>query len=462
MKFAKVLSLFLALALVFGVFAPAFAQLGSSDVSSFTVQNIDTVSAEVTIMFVADDGTTKTPTVLNAGKPNPFVLLSGESWEIYLPGIPDDQLPDGRYSVVISATAQVAAIANLLGDGSLNFNGAYSGLSTGATTYFLPSTYFNYYGWYSMISVQNVGAGPADITVTMDCGTTEGTLEALNVPVNAAHHFVLKTETPDGFNASTSCVAGAVITSDQPIVVVDNQSVPNNSGSAGGNTQSYSGMINGSPTLFLVSLFQNYYGWRSSLSVQKLESGTTDVTITYSDGAPATHFTLTDAVPSKEIYVPNYHPESKFAVFGATISNSANLDLIAVVNAANGRQAQTYNAVAGGSVTVGIPTVMKYYYGWISSYTCQNVGNVNTSLNIGYQTYQTYGYSTGTLEPGETIEIFVPGESFLPNGYRGSVTVVANSASAQISCIASFNQPSNMNNPAELGDWSMTYNAFNK
>jgi len=465
MKFPKLLSLFVALALVFGAVIPASAQLGATDVSSFTVQNIDTVKATVTVMFVAEDGTTRTPTTLNAGKVNPFDLQPGESWEIYLPGIPDAQLPDGRYSVVISATAQVAAIANLLGQGGLNFNGSYSGLSTGSNTFYLPSTYFNYYGWYSMISVQNVGASPANITVDLTCtsGAT-GQLTANSVPVNASYHFVLKNVVPTGFTAATVCVASAKITGTQPIVVVDNQSVPTNNPSknAGGNTQSYSGMIAGYPTLYVPALYQGYYGWVSSLTIQKLEPGDTTVTVTYSDGTTPTQVLLTDAIPGKELYMPNLHAYSYKTLFGATITNSAGLDLVAVANSANGRQAQTYNAFGVGSVTVGIPTVNKYYYGWISSFTCQNVGAVKSSMNISYQNYEANGYSTAELNPGTTVEIFQPNESFLPNGYRGSVTVVANNAAAQIACIANFNQPANMANGATLGDWSMSYNAFNK
>lgn len=458
MKFSKILSMFLALALAIGAFGSAFAQLGSSDVSSFTVQNIDSVNAQVTVMFVSDNGTTRTPTELNAGKLNPFTLTPGESWEIYLPGIPDAQLPDGRYSVVISATAQVAAIANLSGQGSTNFNGTYSGLSTGASPYFLPGVVFNYYGWFSMISVQNVGAAPADVTLTITCETgAVGTLSAIDVPVNASYHFVLKSVTPTGFTGATSCVGSAQVTADQPIVAVDNQNVP-----TVGKTQSYSGVTSGTPTLYIPSLLQNYYGWVSALLIQKLEPGTTNVTVTYSDGAPATLVTLTDAVPSKQVYMPNAHPESKFAVFSATVTNSAGLDLVAAVNAANGSQAQTYLGVSGGTSTAGVPSAMKYYYGWVSSWTCQNVGGAATTLNVSYQSYEGNAYSTASLDPGKTIERYAPNEAFLPNGYRGAVTIVANNAATQIACIASFTNPGNISNPATPGDWSMTYNAFNK
>jgi hypothetical protein len=49
---------------------------------------------------------------------------------------------------------------------------------------------------------------------------------------------------------------------------------------------------------------------------------------------------------------------------------------------------------------------------------------------------------------------------FLPNGYRGAVTITATAVGGQISCIANFNSPTGMTTMP--GDWSMSYNAFNK
>ena len=97
----KKFSLLIVLAMLIVAVVPASAQLGDTDISSFTVQNVDTETATVTIHFYAEDGTVITPSVLNSSQPNPFDLLPGESWEVYLPAIDDTQLADGRYSVVI-------------------------------------------------------------------------------------------------------------------------------------------------------------------------------------------------------------------------------------------------------------------------------------------------------------------------------------------------------------------------
>jgi len=445
------ISIFILIAMLFATVSPAFAQLGQTDVSSFTIQNVDSSVATVTVMFYNDAGTQFTPTVLNGAKPNPFTLAPGESWEIYVPGIPLAQLPNGRYSVVIQSDVRVATIANLLGTGDVNFNGSYSGFSDSATTFYLPGVVFNYYGWYSLISAQNVGSTAADITLTITCANgTVGTLQATAVAPYASHHFVLKTDTPVGFTASTKCNGSAVITSSNDIVVTDNQSVP-----AAGNTQSYSGVSSGSTDVFLPALYTGYYGWNASLNIQKLGAGNTTATVTYSDGGSST-CALTDAVPACLLYMPTEHPTKGY--FGATIN--ASLPLMVISNAANGSQAQTYNGVVVGGLSVGVPSVMKSYYNWNTSFTCQNVGTTTTSLHIVYEGYVTGAYDTASLLPSATKEIFQPAEAFLPAGYQGGATVTANTPGSEIACIVNFNNSVQMG--TTLGDWSMSYNAFNK
>jgi hypothetical protein len=456
MKLFKSISILAIVAMLMVAVGPAYAQLGEADASSFTVQNVDSVSAIVTIRFYSEGGVVYTPATLNSGKTNPFTLVPGESFEVYLPNISDTLLPDGRYSVVIESTAHVVAIANLIGEGTINFNGSYSGFDMGSNNFYLPGVVYNYYGWFSLISVQNVGTTPADVTVTITCTNGKvGTLTQNAIPVNSSHHFVLKTTIPTGLLVTDQCNGSAVISTaavDDKIVVVDNQSVPSL-----GNTQSYSGVMAGSPKVYIPALYTGYYGWNASLNIQKLGTGNTTVTITYSDGGTST-CDLTDAAPACLRYMPTYHPATGY--YAATITNSANLDLMVIANAANGDQAQTYNGVGSGSLSVGIPSVMKNYYGWNTSFTCQNVGTSPAGLLIEYEGYPANAYTTADVPINGTKEIYTPSEAFLPTGYQGAVTVTADVPGSEISCIVNFNQPTLMG--TTIGDWSMSYNAFNR
>lgn len=451
----KLLSFLLLVALLVVFVNPVNAQLGTTDKSSFAIQNISDSTATVTVTFISTNGTEITPPVLNNGKSNPFQLAAGTSWEVYVPGIPD--LVSGQYSVKISSTQKIVAIANLVGEGSKNFNGSYSGFETGASTAYLPAIVYNYYGWYSLISVQNVGTESTDVTVSVTCSNgATGTLTKTDVPISGSAHFDLETIIPTGFTASTSCNGSAVVTSSngQPVIAVDNQTVPSS-----GNTQSYSGSASGANTLFVPALYKNYYGWNSSLNIRKLAAGDTTVTVSYSDTGSST-CNLTDAQPSCLLYIPTEHSGNGY--FGATITTSPSMNILAVVNAANGAQAQTYNAINAITATnvVSIPSVMKSYYGWNTSFTCQNVGSEATTLNIEYNGYSGNAYDTLSLTQGKTVEIVQATEGFLPNGYQGGLIVTANNASALVSCIINFNNATQMG--STTGDWSMSVNAFSK
>jgi hypothetical protein len=428
---------------------PAMAQLGDVDNSSFIIQNVGSGQATVVVTFYDEAGNGITPNPLNSGKPNPFTLDPGASFEVYLPGIPG--LPNGRYSVAVSSDQPVVAIANLIGQntaGTVFYNGSYAGASEGATTIYLPAIVRAYYGWNSLISVQNVGSSPTDVTVTYTCGSNTYTHTKTGLQPNASVHFDLETNPPSGM--PTGCNGSAVVTSTgQPIIAVDNQTAAGQ-----GLTQSYNGFVRGATTVYVPALYHDYYTWSSSLNIRKIGSGTTSVIVTYSDGGTST-CNLTDATPSCMLYMPTAHPAK--GRFAATIT-STSLPIVAIVNAANpNKQAQTYEGFTDGKSSVGLPTVMKKYYGWDTSFTCQNVGSVATVLNIVYQGYAAKAYDTKSLNPGESIEIYQPAETFLPNGYRGSVTVTAKATGAKIACIV--NQTHGANQAAGKGDWSMSYNA---
>jgi len=448
MKKAVFLTLFVVLALAVGAI-PAWAQLGDVDNSSFTVQNVGSGQATVVITFYDENGNDYTPNPLNNNQPNPFTLNAGESFEVYLPGIPG--LPDGRYSVVISSDQEVVAIANLIGQntaGTVFYNGSYSGASTGATTVYLPSIVYEYYNWNSLISIQNAGSGPTDITVDYTCvGGGTGQHTKTGLAAGASVHFDLETNPPAGL--PSGCNGSAVITSSsEPVIVVDNQTAD------GGFTQSFNGFNSGATTVYVPALYHDYYTWNSSLNIVKIGAGSTTVTVTYSDGGTST-CNLTDTTPSCLLYMPTEHPGT--GKFAATVT-STSLPVVAIANAANpAGQAQTYGGFASGAGTVGLPTVMKQYYGWDTSFTCQNIGTATTTLSISYQGYATHTYNTSSLAPGDSVEIYQPAETFLPNGYRGSVTVTANASGAKIACIVNQTHPANQ--AAGLGDWSMSYNA---
>ena len=448
------IGLILAVALILAAL-PASAQLGDVDNSSFTVQNRGSEEATVLIVFYEEDGTEHVPSPLNLDQPNPFTLHPGSSFEVYVPDIPD--LDDGRYSVVISSDQDIVAVTNMIGEmGTIFYTGSYSGDAPGADAVFVPSVVYAFYNWNSLISIQNAGDSATNVTVDYTCadGSTAQHTKADLAP-GAAVHFDLETNPPAGLPVGCTGSAEVSATGGTPLIVVDNQSA------AGGFTQSYNAFIAGATELFVPALYHQYYTWDSSLNIRKIGAGSTTVTVAYSDDT-SSECVLTDASPSCLLYMPDELVGT--GLFAADISSDA-LPVVAIVNAANpNNQAQTYGAFLGGTETVGVlnetvglPTLMNQYFGWDTSFTCQNVGEVATTLSISYQDHEADAYDTAALAAGESIEVYQPAETFLAEGYRGAAVVTANAAGAEIACIVNLTHGANQ--AADMGDWSMSYNA---
>ena len=460
MKISKAFSMVIALALVLILTGPGYAQLGDTDTSSFTVQNVSgSDNVEVTIKFIAEDGLERTPSDLGGGRTNPFYLDDGKSVQIVVSEIPSSQLPSGRYSVVISSSDKVVVVANLEGTGTNQFSGSYMGFSQGASTFYLVSTYYNFYDWYSMISVQNLSSdSDANVTLTITCEDliTVGTLSA-TIPPHASVTWPLKSTTPTGFTAGvTQCRGSSVITADQSIVVAENQNKP-----LGGNTLSVVGLSSGTTKVYIPALYNSHWDWNSGLVIRKLEAGDTKVTINYTDGE-SDECDLTDSVPFCALYMPNYHTAT--GAFGATLTTSPGKQIAAIANSTKGTLSMAYNGLGPGvgSQTVGLPVLYKGYFQWNSAWTCQNVGSIDTQINVTYEDFEGDAYDyPDTLKPGDMVRVYQPNETFLPTAYMGGAIITAKAIGAEIACIANLTN-ANWEDPTKPGDWSASYNGIPK
>jgi hypothetical protein len=280
-----------------------------------------------------------------------------------------------------------------------------------------------------------------------------------DLPAYASTTWALKDVVPTGFTASTECEGSAVVTSGganpQPIVAVNNQNKP-----ATGATNTFESAAVGAETLYVPQLSNNYYGWNSALTIRKLGSGATTVTIAYDDGESDT-CALTDAAPTCKLFMPNEHTAE--GRFSATITSSPSVALLATAGStkpADGWSGGTSAALAGSS-EVAIPNVSKAYFGWKSAINCQNVGSASTALNVSYSGYESSAYNTASLATGESVQIQVFNETFLPDtGWQGGATVSAVAAGGEVVCTVGNSNPVKA---LELqGDWTSQYNAYNK
>jgi hypothetical protein len=416
--------------------------------SSFTVVNLGTADATVDVTFYNEAGASFHPDPLVPGAtplPNPFVQAPGTS-TIVVMAFASSDLPDGRYSVVLSADQPIVAIANLAGaDGTIVYNGSYSGMEDiGQVSMYMPSVNKAYFDWNSHLSVQNLTGSAMDITIEFYAGTPATVTEKTqNVPAYSSWHYDLSTDPvlPTMFNGSAKVLAAG------PVAAVDNQY--NQNPAVAGANQVYGGLAEGNDDLYCPALYDNFIGvWISSLNVQNIGSAEAHVTYIYSDGMTETAVIGPNAA-NLTVYNTGAHA-------GGTFSAHVQGDqpLVAVANANAGTASQTYECFTGGATEIRTPLVMKQFVGVFNTgVQIQNVGSATTSATITYEGYPSDAYSVSVPANGTYI-FYTPGEAFLPAGFSGAAAVTADQPLVGI-----VNQTNDAPG-GNTGDFAMSFDMF--
>lgn len=459
----------------------AGAQQGTWD-SSFTVvnQGTDTATVEVTFYPETAGDPPITPSDLGAGVSNPFTLDPGTKQVIYVPNIPPAELPAGRYSVVISGNQPIVAIASLKGvDGTVEYNGSYSGENEGSNVVYMPNMMKNFFGWYSNLSCQNVSGDAQDIQVVFYRGSnTPFHTVTQNVDPYKSLHIDLSTIpelTPDRPRFAGSAVVTGL--GGGNVACVDNQTnIGDSEAWEEGKNQEYNGFGVGATTLYCTSLNQYAYvqRWYTAMVVQNIGTVATTVDVAYTDGTSAT--ADVDPGASKIFFQPDETHAKK--VFGAVVTSvglggNPPQPLVAMVNAATDSplaQAQTYNCAAMGNMDWNAPIVFSNAFksgmpeGQNSALVILNTNqSVMANVDIIYR-----GSSGGapyadilqsvTVDPGAVRVLYtpaVPGMPAPPAAWNGAALI-----SADQEIIVIVNETWEYMQANGDGDYSMSYNPF--
>ncbi len=442
MKGAHALLFLLGLVLLFP--SPAQAQTISWGSSLTIVNTSATQSATVTVSFYAEDGTVYVPDPLvpSEGLSNPFTLPAGGS-QIIVMEFTAASLPNGRYSVIVQAGERVKVLVNLVGEeGTVRYNGSYSGQGDRfVNQQYLPSVNKNFYGWNSHLAIQNLNSAMANIQVDFYAGSSSPIHTVIqSVPAYASWNLDVSAidALPDGYNGS------AIVSAAVPFAAVDNQF---NSGAIAGATQTYGSIPQGTNFLYCPGLYDRFYGWFSSLSIQNVGTASATVTIEYSDG-----FSETNSINPNAAWLVVYGAGSHDPFFSARVSS--NQPVVAIANANAGTRSQTYECLNWYATTVNVPLVMKEFVGkFNTAVQIQNVDTADGNFTITYEGYEEYAYSV-FVPAGGTHIFYTPGETFLPAGYAGAATVTsARSMSAIV------NQVNDHPGSGVNGDLALSYHA---
>jgi hypothetical protein len=408
----KLVLLVLVLGVVFGGASTVFADVpapGGPFNTAFTVQNLGGADANCEFSFYdASGGAAYSSGTLPAIPP-------GSSLFVYVPNL---SVADGMYSAVVSCDEDVAAVVNFSDDDS---GASHSGIAGGdvAQTFYAPGAYDDYYDFYSDIVVQNASSGSVDITVSIyapGSSSPVATQTATGVPANASRSFE-----QEGLAGLSSGVAySAKIEATGAVATIVN--IYGGVGTAVDNQlYSYNPVASGSTVAYAPVIMNAYYGYNTSLVIQNMGVGDTNYTVTYGTGHTQTGTIAAGA--SAELYTPASGLPAGTST-GAKVESSSE-DIVVLVNESNDKsRAASYIGFASGSTTVSAPIVMKRYYEYNTSVTCQNIGTASTVMSISYG-----GISGTTSSPSIPINgthmFYQPTESLLPDGFNGSATITA-------------------------------------
>lgn len=436
----KILSALLVLVIAAATFGSAFAATtvpGGPFASSIQIQNLGEADATVTVQYIDKGG--------QVAHSTNHTIVAGDVLSIYVPA--ESALASGEYSVVVSSNQPVAAVTNF---SDVDSGAAYSGSSVGAMSWGFPAVYNNYYGYYTEIYAQNVATTPQAITLEVyapGSATPVYTNTKNAVPVAASINWGLKGITQLQQNISYS----AVVKAEGEIVAIGNTY---GSKTSVAQLYSYNGFAAGAKTFYVPALYKNYYGWNAALSIQNMGTDNAAVTVVY-DNDVTKEYTIAPKA-SVAIYIPAEAALAK-GLHSAVVTSDQNV-AVSVNISNNANRAATYNGIANATMKVFAPNLMKRYYKFSSSITCQNLGDADAIMTVAFAQEPGADETSGPIAPGANWEVYLPAKPDLPDGYNGSATITADQ---NIACIIN----SNINEGADASksmDMLFSYNGVNQ
>ena len=330
-------------------------------------------------------------------------------------------------SAVISSDRQIAAIANVIANGTMG--ASYNAFSAGDTTANLPLLMKGNFGFNTWFNVQNAGSADANITINYSNGTNE----SATIKAGAAKTFDQSTNSnlPAGF------VGSATVTSNQAIAVTVLQQGPTTLlGYDGYRTSDAST----NPVMPLVNT--NNFGFVTGIQIQNTGTQSTNVTVSYKANAGSgTDCTETQSIAggSSATFAggafsgsnsgENCADGATFVGSASVTANSANQPLVAIVNQLNSsdNKGASYNGFnpANGTSTVVMPLIMDRNFNFFTGFSVVNVGTSSTTINCSY----TNSSVTDSATVAAGAALTVQNNNRLGDGYVGAATCTASGGS---------------------------------
>ncbi|MBN1641302.1 MAG: hypothetical protein JXA09_08700 [Anaerolineae bacterium] len=398
----------------------ASAQYNYPWYTSYMIQNLSsTEQATVVVKYYDTSGT-----YVTGADQNLTIPAGGQQTVVQYT---DDPTLAGVYSAVVSSDQPVAVVVNQQtappGQSGMNSTppfSSYSGASEGAIQVTLPEVMYNWYSYYTEFYVQNVGTGTANVDVAYypGLGGASGVTDSATIPEFTSKNFSQKSKSALG--APSGTFAGrfngaAVVSSDQPVVVVVNEH-----NEAKRKLFTYNGFPSGSTELVAPSVLRGHYKWYTSISIanpdlvnpaevqityyadtvyslpEALRGTVVTATFTIDPGKALTRYDGPGGSPTTD---PALTDLADFTRFFGTARIESDRPIVAKVNQENdGGNAEAYNCVDASTATskVVVPLIQADFYKFYTSLTVLNLSDSDGTLTITYTSDGTYSSPTNT------------------------------------------------------------------
>ena len=430
MRKTYVLAIALSLAVALATIVPGFAQSTTKSLSTnFTLVNLGSEALTGVIEYLQTDGSawgdgSEEFTITDPGGQAIFRQYNPAGD----PGNPN--LTDGAGSVIVSADQPLGAVVQIEARGQdPTSNGAYSGLSAGDTSFFVPlaarelSTASGLAN--SQIIIQNTGASAVDVEIEMIAsdGASTYTKDGINILPGASYYYDLAEESatnvPAGWYGSAAVSA---MTEGGQIAVVSNFFT-------GDAMQTFNAFGSSSPgTTWFVPLFTSRLANSLStpIAIQNLSGAVIPaggVVVTCNPDPSLTGvdpFIMSNGTEIGDTASYYFNPVTDMTIpegfYGSCIVE-ASADVVSFVQMrfVDTGEAAAYEAIKGGSTDTKaiVPLVAKRLgNGFATAATIQNLSTTYTAtVDLTYNPSPDYG---GSAIPITGIEI-APGGSLIQN-----------------------------------------------
>ncbi len=337
--------------------------------------------------------------------------------------IPD--LPDGFIgSVDVQSAQPVAASVTELRDGGDALS--YTGASAGTERVYVPLLFKAFNGWDSTLTIENLGDAPAPVTVTYSRTNTPGGpwTESATVP---AHTSITLAQASNA-SLPVDFVGPAVITGPPSASLSAVVNTIHSSGSAA----SYESVPVGSTQLNAPLLFKDSGGWNTGLQVQNVGSIVAQVTVTYSASNGPGQW-REQALIQPGAAVTFYQPANAQlpqGFVGSAVVTSNGQPLVGIVNEVHAERgiAMAYVTLGAGASMITAPNLARNDDGWSTGLQVQNLGSDPTNITLLLQDPDGVlldSVTQSNVPPGASRTFFLPALASVPDGWRGSGTVVS-------------------------------------